>query len=216
MGFGVVNISVIVAVVSAFASLVAIVVSLRTARAQRDLARHLAEEEHLLLFEQVRMQRDSDVIRWTCDCVSVLSEMETFVECFDPRNPVSGQSERHQELCTRLSTLIDIGRLYFPNEAPESKGGDKPVAYQGSRQHIMSVLVFAYNKFKSITKWTDADGRPNALAKLNDYRRRFVSEAQIAIDPRRYIALKEMNELKRRRGVEEQDPSSDESFKKLI
>lgn len=211
-----IDVSVIVAVVSAVASLIAIIVSLRTSQAQRSLAAQLAHEEQLLLFEQVRMQRDSDVLRWTRDCVSVLSACETYVEFFEPSVFTDAERGRHQELCMRLSALIDEGRFYFPNQAPESKGEDKPVAYRGSRQTILAMLVRAYDKFKSVTRWSDTGGRENAVAKLNNYRRRFVSEAQIAIDPRRYIALKEMNELKRQKGIEEQSVEADEFLKSSL
>lgn len=211
MDLGSLNIGTVVAVVSAFASLIAIVVSLRTARDQRELSRHLAEEEHLLLFEQVRMQRDSDVIRWTKECIQVLSACEAFVDFSGTAGWSSGQQERYEELCLRLSALIDEGRLFFPNQEPESKGAKKPGAYKGERQLILTVLVRVYDLFKKADGWEDAGKRREAVTSINQLRRLYVSEAQIAIDPRRYIALKEMNELKRKRGFEEQVTSGEES-----
>lgn len=216
MGIEVLSIGTVVAVVSAVASLIAIVVSLRTAREQRELARHLAEEEHLLLFEQVRMQRDSDVLRWTKECVSVLSACEAFVDFFAMQARGSGYQERYEDLCVRLSALIDEGRLYFPNESPDGKGQTKPPAYRGERQLILTVLVRAYDQFKSATDWEDPQKRKALVKSFNDLRRIYVSEAQIAIDPRRYIALKEMNELKRNRGLDAQPADQEASFKKYM
>ena len=199
------SISIVVAVVSAFVSLVAVAVSLKTASEQRKLARHLAEEEHRLLFEQVRVVRDSDIIRWTAKCVSILAEIESEVAFSGTSNKYSSEQSRLNELCHKLSALIDQGRMYFPNQAPESKGGEKPPAYQGYRQVILTVLVRIYGAVEEFDPQIVDGDREKLVNSLSDYRRRFVSEAQLAIDPRRYIALKEMNDVKAGRGLEVQD-----------
>ena len=54
--------------------------------------------------------------------------------------------------------------------------------------------------------------RLERLVRLNELRRMFVSEAQLAVDPRRFIALKEMNEIRLQQGIaiqkrEERDPA---------
>jgi len=207
MSFGI-----IVACVSAFVSLIAVGVSLKTAAEQRRLARHLAEEEHRLLFEQVRVVRDSDIIRWTAKCVSILAEIESEVAFSDTSNNNSSEQYRLNELSHKLSALIDQGRMYFPNQAPASKGGEKPPAYQGFRQVILTVLVRIYGAVSNFDPQSSADERETLVNLLSDYRRRFVSEAQLAIDPRRYIALKEMNDVKAGMGLQTQDLGTKENI----
>jgi len=199
------SIGVIVASLSAVVSLIAVIVALKTARDQRKLSENLAREEHRLLFEQVRMARDTDVIRWSSNCLGVLSEIESEVAFSGTSNNNSCDYSGLRRLCHRLSALIDQGRMYFPNQAPEAKGGDKPPAYQGYRQIILTVLVRIYD---DVSKF-DAASPPAEQQKIRDriakYRRRYVSEAQLAIDPRRYIALKEMNDVKAEMGLQEQE-----------
>ena len=199
------SIGIIVAVVSALASLIAVGVSLKTASDQRKLARHLAKEEHRLLFEQVRVARDSDIIQWTSICVAVLAELESEVAFSDTSHKNSDEQTRLRALCHKLSALIDQGRMYFPNQAPETKGGEKPPAYQGYRQVILTVLVRIYGLVEKFNRQPVNSNRENTVKSISKYRRRFVSEAQLAIDPRRYIALKEMNDLKSGLGLQEQE-----------
>lgn len=187
-------------VLAAILAVIALMISISTARAQQRLATSISREEQAMLFEQVRNQRDSDVIRWTEACVHGLAEIESFVA----HTPASDSSARKHQLLSRLSALIDHGRLFFPNDQPESKGADKPAAYQGVRQMILTVLVSAYNVLaREETLASDAE-RAKACAELMELRRAFVSEAQLAIDPRRFIALKEMNAIRVGRGLSPQ------------
>lgn len=187
---------------AAFLALVALVISVRTARAQQILSERLAREHAQLLFEQVRMQRDSDILQWTQDCVRLLSRAESLFETYDPADISPDAREDLRDVRHRLSALIDYGRLFFPNSNPDKKGFDNPAAYQGFRQRILTRLVSVYGIVGKFEKYKSAEQRRERLARLNDLRRQFVSEAQLAIDPRRYIALKEMNEIRVKQGLE--------------
>ena len=198
--------------VAAFLALIALIVSVRTSRAQQRLSQDLAKEQSQLLFEQVRMQRDSDVLAWTQECVQVLAECEAFFESSGPAGLTADSREQLRTLRHRLSALIDCGRMFFPNHAPDKKGADNPAAYQGFRQRILSRLVSAYTVVSKFEKLKSDEPRLERLARLNALRRMFVSEAQLAIDPRRFIALKEMNEIRTQQGLEiqkreERDPA---------
>src|SRR5262245_26397014 len=175
---------------AAFLALIALMISVRTARGQQRLSERLAKEQAQLLFEQVRMQRDSDILRWTQDCVCVLSQAESVFEKYAPTDITPEARQELHALHHRLSALIDHGRLFFPNSNPDKKGIDKPAAYQGFRQRILSRLVSAYGIVAKFERLQSEAHRKERLGRLNDLRRQFVSEAQLAIDPRRYIALK--------------------------
>jgi len=206
------SIGIIVAGISALISVIAVAVSLKTATDQRRLSRQLAEEEHRLLFEQVRVARDSDIIRWTSECLEVLAEIQSKLAFSSPSHNNSGEKADVKGQCHRLSALIDQGRMYFPNQAPESKGRDKPSAYQGQRQIILTVLVRIYDLvMKFDANGADGDSK-KVVREFSDYRRRFVSEAQLALDPRRYIALKEMNDVKAGKGFQVQEPGEVEQI----
>ncbi len=197
---------------AAFLALIALIVSVRTARAQQQLSQALAKEQSQLLFEQVRMQRDSDILGWTHDCVNVLAECEAVFESATAPSLGAESRDRLRALRHRLSALIDYGRMFFPNQDPDKKGVDNPGAYQGFRQRILSRLVAAYTVVAKFERLKSDEHRLERLARLNELRRLFVSEAQLAIDPRRFIALREMNEIRLQQGVEiqrreERDPA---------
>jgi hypothetical protein len=198
--------------VAAFLALIALIVSVRTSRAQQQLTQDLAKEQGQLMFEQVRMQRDSDILRWTHDCVEVLAQCEAFFESVTPATQTAESQDQLRALRHRLSALIDCGRMFFPNHQPDKKGADNPAAYQGFRQRILSRLVAAHNVVSKFDRLKSDEHRLERLSRLNALRRMFVSEAQLAIDPRRFIALQEMNAIRIKQGLEiqkreERDPA---------
>ena len=117
-------------VLAAVLAVIALMLSISTSRAQQRLAERISGEEQAMLFEQVRNQRDSDVIGWAQGCVHILAGIEGLVA----HPPAEGADRRCHELLASLSASIDHGRLFFPNQQPEKKGADKPAAYQGFRQ----------------------------------------------------------------------------------
>lgn len=193
-------------VAAAILAVIALLISISTSRAQQRLAERISSEEQAMLFEQVRNQRDSDIIRWSEGCVQNLAEIESLAA----HPPTQGADQRRNELLARLSAAIDHGRLFFPNQQPEKKGADKPAAYQGFRQKILAVLVGAYNVLNREGVLASEEARAKAAVQLAELRRAFISEAQLAIDPRRFIALKEMNEIRAGRGLAPQSFDGDD------
>ncbi|MFO1169412.1 MAG: hypothetical protein U1E49_00410 [Hyphomicrobiaceae bacterium] len=184
-------------VAAALLAVVALIISISTSRAQQKLAERIAGEEQAMLFEQVRNQRDSDVIRWSEACVHTLAEIESLVA----HPPAEGAVRERNQLLARLSASIDHGRLFFPNQQPDKKGTDKPAAFQGFRQKILAVLVAAHHVLSREDALVSETARATAIGQIGELRRVFISEAQLAIDPRRFIALKEMNEIRAGRGL---------------
>lgn len=184
-------------VAAALLAVIALIISIATSRSQQKLAQRIAVDEHAMLFEQIRNQRDSDIIRWSEGCVHTLAGIESLVA----HPPADGADRRRQELLARLSATIDHGRLFFPNQQPDKKGTDKPAAYQGFRQKILAVLVAVHHVLSRDDVMTSEPARETAISQLGELRRVFISEAQLAIDPRRFIALKEMNEIRAGRGL---------------
>jgi hypothetical protein len=184
-------------VTAALLAVIALLLSISTSRAQQRLTERISREEQAMLFEQVRNQRDSDIIGWSQSCLHNLADIESFIA-----NPSADKiGERTHELLARLSALIDHGRLFFPNDQPNMQGTEKPAAYQGFRQKILTVLVSAYNVLAREAMLSKDGEREKARAEIVELRRAFVSEVQLAIDPRRFIALKEMNAIRTGKGL---------------
>lgn len=194
------DVGTLIALGSAAVALLSIIVSLLTSRAQHRLSEKLAEDERAMLFEQVRMQRDSDILRWTERSIGLLAEAESVVAVYDPASTSADARAQLRSLRTHLSAVVDTGRMFFPNSRPDGKGQEKPGAYQGERQWILEVLVGAHAVLAKVDSAADVD-RLATVARLAEIRREFVSQAQLAIDPRRYMALRELNEIRRDRGL---------------
>jgi len=116
-------------------------------------------------FHSVRIWADS-----VCLCIS---EARHFVCLGDEYN---GQKT---SVMSRLSSLIDTGRWYFPNIQDEVYGRHKEPAYRGFRQPVLDYVVDAYIALES------TEDRDVIVAKLLTCQRLFVSDIQIAINPRR-------------------------------
>jgi len=92
--------------------------------------------------------------------------------------------ERNRELYEamyRISSLIDRGRWFFPNQWSQEYGIEKEPAYRGVRQPILDRLVEAYELAKDLLK---LDGKAS-VAGLLHCQRLFVSEVQQVLNPRR-------------------------------
>lgn len=198
---------------------IALIISLYTARAQMKMAKQLADEqgeanaalarEHqALLIEQVSIQRDSDILRWTEQVIDILSDADSFVAELGTLAFDDLAEARRRRLLSRLSALIDHGRMYFPNERPEAKGAGNPLAYRGHRQAILDALVFSYEALKEAPLVKSAPEATELCAKILGFRRQFVSEAQAAINPHRFIEMKDMNRLRREHGLPQHAPQA--------
>ena len=108
-----------------------------------------------------------------CDCISIAI------------HAVKADSSRQEELfftsLHRLSSLIDRGRWFFPNQWNDEYGQHKEPAYHGLRQPILDYLVDAYRIVESLLMTKDNTTIPD----LVQCQRLFVSEVQLVFDPRR-------------------------------
>lgn len=134
---------------------------------------------------QLRIARESHIIDWAQQCIDVMAETDTIIVTNPGPELDDLATARLVSLRTRLSAQIDHGRLYFPNIEHPEKGRDKDGAFQGSRQPILDHLVAYYDAVGRILKSPGMPITADTCAPLTRERRRFITEAQNAIDPRR-------------------------------
>lgn len=95
--------------------------------------------------------------------------------------PKAERSIEFFESMYRLSSLVDRGRWFFPNQWNDEVGVHKEPAYRGLRQPILDHLVHAYEVVKALNN-------DDPLANSSDLvhqQRLFVSEVQRVLNPRR-------------------------------
>lgn len=162
-----------VAVVSALIALVSFGLNWLVVRRQTELQ-----------YETLRAEMDAEVISWAHEAIDEVSKATALAR---GRGVAYGSDELKRlafETCQALSSLADRGRLFFPNESPETHGRDKEAAFQGYRPPILDAVVFASSRIGRLdTNASEPD--KEAAEFLSKCRRLLVSEAQNAIDPRR-------------------------------
>lgn len=89
-------------------------------------------------------------------------------------------SRERNELISKLSSLIEEGRFYFPNIIRKDDfGWEKPFAYQGYRHIVLEFLVFIYDEI-AVFNNTNTE-------RIEKARREFTSFVFKTINPRKRI-----------------------------
>ncbi len=149
--------------------------------------------------EAFRRQGDTASLHWGNEAIDALSEAQAVAEG-GPDAP--GFEERRQDVLWRISSLVDRGRMFFPNLDMEGHqtgpaflpfvgkrgGSGKERAFTGNRPPIIDTLMYAYYELRSV-------GDPNGPTAENSAnfifrcRRLFVTALQAYLDPHRYDDL---------------------------
>lgn len=136
-----------------------------------------------LQFESLKAQMDSEVLSWAHETIDLVSQAAALAR--GRGTVVVGDEFKRDafDVCQKLSSAADRGRLFFPNEAPSEHGQEKEGAFQGFRPPILDAVVFSAAQVERLAP----EGGPDEEAArfILKCRRMLVSEVQNAIDPRR-------------------------------
>ena len=151
------------------------------------LSRGTVRRQEAMQIETFRNQRDSSLIAWANAAIAGIADVQR--HCRDIKNGlIAGPDERRaaSELRTRLSVLLDSGRLFFPNqpEADEDDMSASETAYAGQSHQAIDALYQAYRVVSDLGRETGLKA-PEAVQAVVVQRRRFVSEVFRSVDPRR-------------------------------
>ena len=150
------------------------------------LSRATVRRQEAMQIENFRNHRDNSLISWANDAIVAIADVQR--HCRDIKNGLLvGHDERQaaSELRTRLSVLLDTGRLFFPNQ-PEATDDDSAaeVAYAGQTHEAIDALYRVYRVISDLGREGGLNA-PEAVQAVVAERRRFVSEVFRSIDPRR-------------------------------
>ena len=165
-----------VAIISAVAAAIS---SKAADRHQEEAAQHakksaeLLEKEHQLKLREWTEQYFNSVRAWAEQVCHAISEATHIIE----HSELNGGHKR--PVLVRLSSLIDTGRWYFPNQWKDDYGTHKEPAYRGIRQPVLDYVVEAYDLLK------DAQSSESLKTELIAAQREFVSHIQEVLDPRK-------------------------------
>lgn len=173
------HIEVVVALSSAVVAVLGALISRNETRKQRELQ-----------MENLRHSVDSQSLGWGNACIDVLNRAAMFARTRQHQANDASFLQQRINLMLSISSLVERGRMFFPNIDPHTKGGEKDGAYRGSRPPILDALMYAYYEVEALTR----QGGPtaeNSADFIEDCRRLLVSELQAHFDPRRRDAIVE-------------------------
>ena len=167
------HIEVIIALVSAGVAIFGALISRNETRKQRQIQ-----------MENLRHSVDSQSLAWGNACIDVMNRAAMFARTRQHQANDASFFQQRINLMLAISSLVERGRLFFPNINPASKGVEKEGAYRGSRPPILDALMFAHYELEALNR----QGGPtadNSGEYIEDCRRLLVSELQAHLDPRR-------------------------------
>ncbi|MEL6726978.1 MAG: hypothetical protein AAFP91_05770 [Pseudomonadota bacterium] len=148
------------------------------------ISRNETRKQRALQMENLRHSVDTQSLAWGNACIDVLNRAAMFARTRQHQSNDASFFQQRINMMLAISSLVERGRLFFPNINPESKGGEKEGAYRGVRPPVLDALMFAYYEVETLTR----QGGPtadNSAEFIEDCRRLLVSELQSHLDPRR-------------------------------
>lgn len=116
------HIEIVVAVLSAVIAVFGALVSRNETRKQRALQ-----------MENLRHSIDAQSLSWGNACIDTLNRAAMFARTRQHQANDQSFFQQRVNMLLAISSLVERGRLFFPNIDPGSKGGEKEGAYRGSR-----------------------------------------------------------------------------------
>jgi hypothetical protein len=165
---------------AALIAFVALVISIMVSRHQSRVA-----------LENLRLQRDSDIIKWSNRAVDHLCSAEMILR--QEYHLFTAESEYEKarlELMRDVSSCIDQGRLFFPNLKVDKQGQDRSAAYQGYRHPVLDCLVATYRVLENNdVRRDDAAAFETDRNNVTDFKKLFISRLDSELDPRGIIGF---------------------------
>lgn len=168
------NAEVVIGVLSAIVALVSALV-----------ARGETAKQRRLQTERLRQSIDAASLDWGNGAIDTLARCTVFARTRHMHPNDAAFMAAKTNMLIMLSTLVDRGRMFFPNLSPDQKGADKEAAYQGVRPPILDAVMFTYHEMEAQTREGGLPSEESA-AFIEECRRLLVSELQAHLDPRRH------------------------------
>jgi hypothetical protein len=159
----------------------------RSATAQRrdaEVLRNETKRQGTIALEAMLLDYHKAILSWADESINWLSEARSLTY-LDPSKMNEGNFFTLRAEClSKLSALIDRGRLFFPNEAPDQHGQDKPRAFRGFRPVVLDQLKDVYDVVGELQSARPSSRPARELREtITKCKKEFVSEIQRVVDP---------------------------------
>ena len=132
---------VFVGVVSALIAMISALIARGETRRQRNLQT-----------ANLRQAIDAASLDWGNAAIDTMARCAMFARTRQMQTNEGGFLANKANLLVALSTLVDRGRLFFPNLNPDRKGAEKEGAYRGHRPPILDALMWTYHELEALTR----------------------------------------------------------------
>jgi len=170
-------VAVLIALVSAVIAVIAVL-----------LTRSETQKQRALRAEAVRLQLDGQSLGWGNTSIDVLNRAAMFARTRKHQANDAGFLQQRVNMMLAISSLLERGRLLFPNVESDTGAADPTRPYRGSEPPILEALLLAYHELDALTR----QGGPtadNSADFIDDCRRLLVSELNAYSDPVRREAI---------------------------
>jgi hypothetical protein len=133
-------------------------------------------------FEGLRNARDSDLIKWADEVIEIMANAQKLCRERDKLIAPDEFRRGQSEVRTRLSALLDRGRLFFPNTTGDADQADKEAAFRGERKAALNAVFGVYRIVSDVERETASS---DPVRDIVAQKRIFISEVFDTIDPRR-------------------------------
>jgi len=152
------------------------------------ISRAETRKQRALQLENLRHSLDQQSLGWGNACIDTLNRAAMFARTRQHQKNDASFLQQRVNMMLAISSLVERGRLFFPNIEPDGKGVEKEGAYRGSRPPILDALMFAYYELEALSRQSGPTA-DNSADFIEDCRRLLVSELQAHFDPRRRDAI---------------------------
>lgn len=121
----------------------------------------------------------AEVRQWAAQAIDIMNDGSYGCKIADPGEPTTAESAL-RDCRRRISSIIDQGRYFFPNQRRDEYGLEKPMAFRGYRHAALDPLV-AFERL--IGKRRDITDFANYDSAIVHLRREFVSRVFRVLSP---------------------------------
>lgn len=173
LSLGQTHADVIIAVISAVVAIISALIARGETRRQRKLQT-----------ERLRQSIDAASLDWGNAAIDTLARAAMFARTRNLQANDGAFLANKASLLVAISTLVDRGRMFFPNLDPDKTGAEKEGAYRGHRPPVLDALMWTYHELEAMTREGGPSSEDSAQF-IDECRRLLVSELQAHLDPRR-------------------------------
>jgi hypothetical protein len=115
------------------------------------IARGETKRQRRLQTASLRQSIDAASLDWGNAAIDTMARCAMFARTRHMQANEGAFQATKANLLVGLSTLVDRGRLFFPNLNPDKKGAEKEGAYRGHRPPILDALMWVYHELEAMT-----------------------------------------------------------------